>query len=58
MHSQDLLGSGKSSFLHMLALLDSPTKGKFLLSDKDTKDLKEFEKDNIRKKKYLNNISR
>ena len=43
-------GSGKSSFLHMLALLDSPTKGKIFIKDKDTKDLKEFEKDNIRRK--------
>ena len=43
-------GSGKSSFLHMLALLDSPTKGKIFIKDKDIKDLKEFEKDNIRRK--------
>ena len=43
-------GSGKSSFLHMLALLDSPTKGKIFINDKDIKDLKEFEKDNIRRK--------
>ena len=34
----------------MLALLDSPTKGKIFIKDKDTKDLKEFEKDNIRRK--------
>ena len=30
-------GSGKSSFLHMLALLDSPTKGKIFIKYKDTK---------------------
>ena len=30
-------GSGKSSFLHLLALLDDPTKGKILLKNKDTK---------------------
>ena len=30
-------GSGKSSFLHLLALLDTPTKGKILLNNKDTK---------------------
>ena len=31
-------GSGKSSFLHLLALLDDPTKGKILLKNKSTKD--------------------
>ena len=34
-------GSGKSSFLHLLALLDDPTKGKVILDKKDTKDLKD-----------------
>ena len=29
-------GSGKSSFLHLLALLDDPSKGKILLKNKDT----------------------
>ncbi len=46
-------GSGKSSFLHLLALLDSPTNGKILLDTKDTKNLDESEKDLIRR----NNIS-
>ena len=43
-------GSGKSSFLHLLALLDDPTKGKILLKNKDTKDISEEEKDQIRRK--------
>ena len=30
-------GSGKSSFLHLLALLDEPSNGKILLNKKDTK---------------------
>ena len=34
-------GSGKSSFLHLLALLDDPTKGKVIIDKKDTKDLKD-----------------
>ena len=38
-------GSGKSSFLHLLALLDDPTKGKVILDKKDTKDLKDEEKE-------------
>ena len=42
-------GSGKSSFLHLLALLDMPTKGKILLNNKDTKDLNEEEKNSTRK---------
>ena len=46
-------GSGKSSFLHLLALLDDPTKGKILLKNKDTKYLSENEKDQVRR----NNIS-
>ena len=43
-------GSGKSSFLHLLALLDDPTKGKILLKNKDTKDFSDEEKDQIRRK--------
>tara|TARA_B100000700_G_C15037854_1_gene853676 strand:+ start:1428 stop:2117 length:690 start_codon:yes stop_codon:yes gene_type:complete len=42
-------GSGKSSFLHLLALLDIPTKGKILLKNKDTKYLTENEKDQVRR---------
>ena len=44
-------GSGKSSFLHLLALLDNPTKGKVVLDNKDTNDLKDEKKDQIRRKK-------
>ena len=44
-------GSGKSSFLHLLALLDDPTKGKVILDDKDTKDLKDEKKDQIRRER-------
>ncbi len=42
-------GSGKSSFLHLLALLDEPTKGKILLKNKDTKNFNEIEKNHARK---------
>ena len=44
-------GSGKSSFLHLLALLDDPTTGKIILENKNTKDLKEEKKDQIRREK-------
>ena len=43
-------GSGKSSFLHLLALLDDPTKGKILLKNKDTKNFSDQEKDQARRK--------
>ena len=43
-------GSGKSSFLHLLALLDEPTKGKILLKNKDTRNLTEEEKNQVRRK--------
>ena len=46
-------GSGKSTFLHLLALLDDPTAGKILLKNRDTRNLSNNEKDNVRK----NNIS-
>ena len=45
-------GSGKSSFLHLLALLDDPTNGKILINNKETKLLNENQKDEIKKKKY------
>ena len=32
-------GSGKSSLLHILALLDEPSKGKISIDRKETKDL-------------------
>ena len=43
-------GSGKSSFLHILALLDDPTKGKILLKNKDIKNFSDEEKDQTRRK--------
>ena len=43
-------GSGKSSFLHLLGLLDNPTKGKVLFKDKDIKNLTDEEKDLVRRK--------
>ena len=43
-------GSGKSSFLHILALLDSPTNGKIIINNNETKDLKDVEKDSLRSK--------
>ena len=46
-------GSGKSSFLHLLALLDDPSKGKILLKNKDTANFSEEEKNQARR----NNIS-
>ena len=42
-------GSGKSSFLHLLALLDDPTKGKVLLKNKNTKDFSDEKKDQVRR---------
>jgi len=44
-------GSGKSSLLHLLALLDEPTKGKILINKQETKNLTVEEKDEIRRKK-------
>ena len=43
-------GSGKSSLLHILALLDEPTKGQILIKGKETKDLTDDQKDEIRRK--------
>ncbi len=42
-------GSGKSSFLHLLALLDNPSQGKIILKNKDTKTLVDREKDLMRR---------
>ena len=46
-------GSGKSSFLHLLALLDEPNSGKILLNYKDTKNFNEEKKNEIKR----NNLS-
>ena len=43
-------GSGKSSFLHLLALLDDPTKGKILLKNRNTRDFSDEEKNQTRRK--------
>ena len=43
-------GSGKSSLLHLLALLDEPTKGEIKINDILTKKLEDEKKDEIRRK--------
>ena len=43
-------GSGKSSFLHILSLLDKPTSGKVIINGKDSKNFKEYQKKEIRRK--------
>ena len=42
-------GSGKSSLLHILALLDEPSKGKISIDRKETKDLSDIQKDKLRR---------
>ena len=42
-------GSGKSSLLHLLALLDEPTKGKIILNKQETKYLSNYQKDELRR---------
>jgi ABC-type lipoprotein export system ATPase subunit len=43
-------GSGKSSLLHLLALLDEPTKGDIKINDIFTKQFEDEKKDEIRRK--------
>ncbi len=43
-------GSGKSSLLHLLALLDTPSKGKIKINDTETKNLSNEQKDELRRK--------
>ena len=43
-------GSGKSSLLHLLALLDDPSRGKIILNRKEIKNLTDNEKDELRRK--------
>ena len=43
-------GSGKSSLLHLLALLDEPSKGQIIINKKKTKSLNDEQKDEIRRK--------
>tara|TARA_Y100000591_G_scaffold281624_1_gene261508 strand:- start:3191 stop:3880 length:690 start_codon:yes stop_codon:yes gene_type:complete len=42
-------GSGKSSLLHLLALLDEPSEGKIIINNKNTKNLTNDNKDEIRR---------
>ena len=43
-------GSGKSSLLHLLALLEDPSKGKISINKQDTKLLSNDQKDELRRK--------
>ena len=48
-------GSGKSTLLNMISLIDSPTSGQIIFNNKDTKNINEESKDDIRKK-YISMI--
>ncbi len=43
-------GSGKSSLLHLLALLDEPSKGKIIINSQETKSLSNNQKDDLRRR--------
>ena len=43
-------GSGKSTLLNMISLIDTPTSGQIIFNKKDIRNLKEEDKDDIRKK--------
>ena len=43
-------GSGKSSLLHLLALLDTPSRGKIIINNTETKNLSSEQKDELRRK--------
>ena len=43
-------GSGKSTLLNIISLIDTPTSGKIIFKNKDTKNLNDRSKDEIRKK--------
>ena len=43
-------GSGKSSLLHLLALLDDPSNGKITINNQDTRNLSYNQKDELRRK--------
>ena len=42
-------GSGKSSLLHLLALLDDPSSGKIIVNQKETKNFSNLQKDEVRR---------
>ena len=43
-------GSGKSSLLHLLALLDKPSNGKIIINKQETKNFTNHQKDELRSK--------